>query len=212
MHGIWLIAFILQWVMLLLLVVLMAGVLRYLTAFQEKIRLAAPTITIFEVGQRVGDFTLPNIHGNTIASTSFLGRGQNVVLLLLSATCSSCLTLTSQVAELASRAEGVGAIGWHIVLMIGGEPEMIDGLVKQYPQVLSDGITVLMETKATVFQQYGITGVPTGLAIDAQGRLLSQTLNPHVNWLYKTLRVPAPTETLTSGWDGTRVPVIEVPV
>ncbi len=34
------ITFILQWVMLLLLVVLLAGVLRYLAAFQEKVRLA----------------------------------------------------------------------------------------------------------------------------------------------------------------------------
>jgi cytochrome oxidase Cu insertion factor (SCO1/SenC/PrrC family) len=198
--------------MLLLLVVLLAGVLRYLAAFQEKVRLAAPTISIFEVGQFVGDFTLPDIEGNSVASTSLIGRGQNTLLLLLSATCGSCQTLIEQVVELTRRTGGVRATGWHLVLVIVAEPGMVDDVVQQYPQLLSEGITVLQETKGEVLKQYGVTGVPTGLAIDGRGQLLDQTLNPHVNWLYKTLRVPAPKESLTPEWQGTRSPVIEVPV
>lgn len=56
MQGIWLIAFILQWAMLLLLAVLLAGVLRFLASFQEKMALAAPPISRFELGERTGDF------------------------------------------------------------------------------------------------------------------------------------------------------------
>ncbi len=212
MHGIWLIAFILQWIVLLLLAALLAGVLRYLAAFQEKVRLAAPTISIFEVGQRVSDFALPDIQGKSVASTSLIGRGQNTLLLLLSATCGSCQTLIEQVAELTRRAGGVTATGWHVVLVIVANPGVVDDVVQKYPQLLSEGITVLQGTKEGVLKQYGITGVPTGLAIDAQGQLLDQTLNPHVNWLYKILRVPAPKESLAPEWQGTRSPVIEVPV
>ncbi len=212
LQGIWLVAFVLQWAVLLLLVILLAGVLRYLATFQEKIRLAAPTISIFEVGQRVSDFVLPDLRGASVASTNLIGRGQKTMLLLLSATCGSCLTLIDQVAELAQRTGGVKATGWQLVLIVVAEPGTADELVEHHQQLLSDGITILQETEGGVLQRYGVTGVPTGLALDAHGHLLDQTLNPHITWLYKTLRVSAPSEPITTGWQSKRGPIIEVPV
>ncbi len=120
--------------------------------------------------------------------------------------------LIDQVAELAQRTGGVKATGWQLVLIVIAEPGTADELVEHHQHLLSDGITILQETEGGVLQRYGVTGVPTGLALDAHGHLLDQTLNPHITWLYKTLRVSAPSEPITTGWQSKRGPVIEVPV
>ena len=68
MAGIWLIAFVLQWVLLILLAILMAGVLRYLSFVQRNIHLVTRYATRFEKGDRISHFELADLSGFPVVS------------------------------------------------------------------------------------------------------------------------------------------------
>jgi len=198
MHGIWLVAFVLQWILLLLLAVLFAGVLRFLASFQEKIQLAAPPVSRFELGERVGAFELPDLVSRTISSQDVLQRYPQSLLLLLTPTCTSCRMVLSQVAELASRDGGLGRLNSQFVCIIAGKHIDVESVVQQHPVLLSDRITILVDEQARVLGQYLIPSVPTGLVVDQTGRVLDQSMNPHANWVYKVLDVPPPAQSNSS--------------
>jgi len=192
MSGLWAIAFVLQWVMLLLLAIVLAGVLRFLASFQEKMQLAAPSTSRFELGERVDHFELPDLRGHLISSKDFLERNHRELLLLMTPTCGSCRDLALQIAELTTRPGGLEALTWPLVLVISGKRQEVESFAKDYPVLLSPAITMLVDEDATLLQQYGLTSVPTGIAVDNGGVVRHQSKNPHVNWLYKILDVKPP--------------------
>ncbi len=210
MHGIWLIAFVVQWILLALLAVLFAGVLRYLASLQEKLQLAAPLISRFELGEQVGAVDVTDLHGNQATSTQAIGQGRNVLLLLLSPKCGSCKTIVAQITEMARRPGGVLASGWSITLLFAGDRPTIDEVVQKNPPLLSDGITLLIDEQGVSLAQYGIPSVPTGLALDRRGRLLTQSMNPHANWMYKTLTIDAPAQSVSEGVQALITPTLNV--
>src|SRR2546430_5115552 len=101
MQGFWLVAFLVQWVLILFLTILMIGVLRSLASLQEFISQSSPDRSRFELGEQVSNFSLIDLQGNSIASQSLLGHGQKVLLVFLNSTCGSCSIMTKQLAELA---------------------------------------------------------------------------------------------------------------
>ena len=199
MHGIWLFAFVAQWLLLLLFAVVLVGVLRYLSVTQERMRLAAPPISRFELGESVDAVAVEDLQGRPAMSTGALERGRNVALLFVSASCGSCRTVIAQIAELAGRDGGVAASGWSLALLFSGDRAAVEKVVRSNPALLSDGIAVLVDEQGTSMMRYQIMSVPTGLALDQRGRLLDQTLNPHASWLYTTIGIAPPERPAAEG-------------
>jgi hypothetical protein len=199
LQGLWLVAFGLQWLLILILCVLVAGILRYLGSIQEKIDLVAPAISRFALGERVSEFTLPDIWGNKFASTSWIGQRERVMLLFLNSTCDSCKTVVKQLAEVLERPEHAQGEEWAFLLICPGELVAIQDMVKSIRS--SQKVAILHDegTDNLVTQAYGVRAHPTGMALDKRGRVVDQTFNPHAGWLYQVMGIPEPTTPVTTG-------------
>jgi cytochrome oxidase Cu insertion factor (SCO1/SenC/PrrC family) len=199
MQGVWLIAFIVQWVMLLILTLLVAGILRHLAAVQERWDLAAPPISTYEINQSIAEFELRDATGTKVQSRDLLHQSNGAVILFISTTCSSCSTILAQVSELIARRDV--SLTKTIVVITLGAAGSLASLLDEYPSLVnSQVVTTLADEEGITLRQFGIVSVPIGLAVDREGRLVTQTLNPHVaNWLYTVLGTTPPTEPVMQG-------------
>jgi peroxiredoxin len=193
-NGFWLAVSIVQWLLLIVLYFIVFGILRYLGSIRSQIEQAAPRITRFNPGDGVADFTLPDAEGNSTSLTQFFQHGQKILLLILSTTCSTCEGIVMQVAELARRKEGLRTAGWSVVVVGYGTPDAVTRMTKEISH--TEEITVLTDEQALVLRDYLVASIPVGIALDEQGRVLSQSPNPGPNWLYLTLNVLAPDHSL----------------
>lgn len=210
MEGVWLIAFLIQWLLLLFLVLIIVGVLRQLRIMQERWHLAAPPITAYELGERIADFELPNAAGTQVQSNRILQLTSGGVILFVSSTCSSCAAVMAQVAELVTRSNIVLS---KVFILIVVEPlEATDSLRKIYETYLGLNdrqVVLLADDQGDVTRQFGVRSVPTGIVVDKDGHVISQTFNPHAaNWLYKVTNTPAPAEPASQGATSLRIPGI----
>jgi hypothetical protein len=190
MNGFWLFVSVVQWLLLIVLYLLFFGVLRYLGSIQSRIEQAVPRITRFDLGDRVSGFALPDLNNDSISLSQSFHRGQKVLLLVLSTTCSTCEAIVAQLAELAGRERGLRVAGWSVVVVGYGTPDAVKQLVKEISH--TEGIAILVDEQALVPREYLVASIPVGIALDEQGRVLGQSPNPGPNWLYLTLDVPAP--------------------
>ncbi len=194
MNGFWLFVSVVQWLLLIVLYLLFFGVLRYLGSIQSRVEQAVPRITRFDLGDRVSDFTLPDLNNDSISLSQSFHRGQKVLLLVLSTTCSTCEAIVAQLAELAGRERGLRVAGWSVVVAGYGTPDAVKQLVKEISH--TEGIAILVDEQALLPREYLVASIPVGIALDEQGRVLGQSPNPGPNWLYLTLDVPAPDRSL----------------
>lgn len=71
-------------------------------------------------------------------------------------------------------------------------------------------VQILVDPKGDLARQYAVRQVPAGIALDARGRVVGQTMNPHANWLYKVLDVEPPQNPIvddaTGGWESLTLP------
>jgi hypothetical protein len=196
-NGIWLVLFVSQWTLLLLLSAVLIGVLRYLSRIQDRIDLAAPQISRFETHQAVGDFELPTSEGTVSSLSSELDSIGPAVVLFLTPACGSCKAVQTQLVELASRRPAWGGAATKVVVVAGGGP--LDADVSQ--SLSRSGSTVFIDKDGRAFGDFGIRSIPTGLSIDSSGVVSDQSMNPHAfNWLYRTLGVPPPAQPIQTGW------------
>lgn len=204
MQGLWLIAFLVQWAIVLMLAVLVIGVLRYLVSVKERWNLAIPAVTKYELQQRIDDFELPNVAGVRIKSTDLLSRS-GAIILLVSATCQSCRALLTQVSDIATRREVVPAK--PIVVIALGSKDSVNPLLSTYPGLTDNQVITLIDEQGVTARQFGVDAVPTGFTVDLEGRVLSQTSNPHLaNWLYTVTKVLLPKEPIVNGPVTMKVP------
>jgi thiol-disulfide isomerase/thioredoxin len=108
MTGMWIIAFALQWVLLLLLTVLMIGTLRYLGLVQKNIHLVTRYTSRFEEGDRVGHFELADLKGLPVVSEALLSQDKKTLLFFLTPGCGGCKAVISQIADLAKKDQDHG--------------------------------------------------------------------------------------------------------
>lgn len=188
MQGVWIVAFVLQWIALLVLLLLVAGLFRYLGSIQERIDLATPRATRFELGGSIDHFVLADLQGRSIESKNLLERKS--LLLFVSANCNACKTTLKQIAELARREGGLKGLGWGFIFICYGAREKVEEMFQEY--LPTEDITVLVDNRGVVSSQFGIKSIPVGIAIDEQCRVLDQSFNPHAAWLYHVLDTPAP--------------------
>ncbi|MGH2388866.1 MAG: TlpA family protein disulfide reductase [Chloroflexota bacterium] len=200
MSGIWLSAFILQWLLLGVVTVLLAGLLRYLAAFQERMQLAAPVTSVFELGQKIVDFQLPDAYGVLIRAEEIIRKTKKTVILLGTLTCSSCRTVFLELDELSTRRDtAIFADAQIIVLLAGADSVTVSEILAEYPGLRQGAITVLLDSEGRTTTRFGATSFPTGLCVDQEGHVLDQSRNPHASWLYKILGETPPVEPLRLG-------------
>ncbi|SRR6266542_1911303 len=205
MQGAWLIAFIVQWVMMLILALLVAGILRHLAIMQERWNLAAPPITAYELGQPIADFELPDATGTKVKSNDLLHQSDGAVILFVSTNCSSCATLLAQVSELVARPDV--SLTKIIVVIVLGAVSSLERLSIEYPNLVNTHVVALADENATAVGQFGIRFVPIGLLVDREGHVSNQTLNPHAaNWLYTVVGAIPPLEPVSRGAMGLVLP------
>lgn len=205
MQGLWLIAFLVQWAIVLMLAVLVIGILRYLASVKERWNLAIPAITKYELQQRIDDFELPDVAGMIVKSTNLLTRS-GAIILVVTATCQSCTVLLAQVSEIASRRET--ALAKPVILIVLGPKDSTERLLDTYPGLTSsDQVIALIDEQGVAVRKFGVDAVPTGFIVDHEGRMLSQTSNPHLtNWLYTVTKTSLPKEPIVTGLVSRRVP------
>lgn len=207
MEGIWLIAFLVQWVLLLFLAVLVAGVLRQLRFMQERWQLAAPPVTVYEIHQQVAEIVLPDATGRQIHLSQHLARGDGGVILFVTPTCSSCATVMAQVSELVSR-QNMSLSKTFVMIVLGNRAD-VDSILRSYPELRCERVALLWDADAKVAGQFAVAVVPTGLAVDGERRVLDQTFNPHaVNWIYKAVEAMPPAQPVTLPATGLVVPTL----
>lgn len=188
MQGIWLVAFVLQWIVLLILLFLVAGLFRYLGSMQGRSELATSRATRFEVGESIDHFVLKDLQSRLVDSKKLL-KGKSL-LFFVSVGCQGCQVMLRQVAELASREGGLKGSGWTFTFICYGTREQVGEFFQEH--LPTADITVLLDEKGTVSDQFVIRSVPVGVALDEHGQVVDQSINPHVDWLYRVLNVPAP--------------------
>jgi peroxiredoxin len=181
-QGIWLIAFILQWIVLLLLAFIILSMLRYIRALQPLLLRGHPAASRFSMGERVSNFSLPDLQGRPRDLNSFLAMDKNVVLLFVSPTCRACQRVTKMVAALIVEYGTMKALPCSFVLICTGKETAIKRLVKDLPL---NELTVLIDSSRKVFQQYELLAYPATIVVDRNGILLDQALRPQQGWLYK---------------------------
>lgn len=188
----WIIAFVAQWLLLLALTLLVIGMLRYLVALEGRWKIADRPISSYEVGQRIDEFVLPDITGAKVRSDGLLADSEGAVILLISSSCPSCYTLLHQVAEIVTR-QSIVLRKRIVVIVLGAGTSVLERLCETVPGLRDSQAAMLADENGVALGQFGVTSVPTGLAVTRQGRVIDQNLNPHVeDWLYRKLDIAAP--------------------
>lgn len=205
MQGPWFILFLVQWVVVLVLVLLVAGILRQLSTVEERWNMMVPPITSYERGQHIADFELPNAVGSRVRMTDLLQQFNGALLLFATTTCPACENLFAQVEEVVARSSEPFTTA--LVVIAAGKEDRLAQLVARHPNLRHAQLAILVDEAGVVFRQFGITAVPLGLALDRQGKVTHQSQNPHVdNWLYARLAVTPPVEPVSSGLIGVITP------
>lgn len=200
--GVWL-AFGATWLVLAMVVLLLAGCLRFLNGLQDRIEQSIPHVTAMELGETVIHFRLPALHSDRVVdSESFVSAGHTTLLLVLTTTCGDCEAVARQIAELTRRPGGIPALGWSIVLAWYGPRLEVLEKAEFVPQA-APGLELLLDENGHLARDFRVGSLPIGIALDARGRVTAQSANPGPNWLYRTLGVPAPQESLAPAWIAT---------
>ncbi len=199
MSGIWLAAFLVESALLLVLLVLVAGVLRYLGQIQDRLQQAIVHVTRFALDDAIPAFTLPDFEGRPFNSSAVIGTGRRTLLLLLTTTCASCEGVIRQVAELASRTN-FSTLGWDVILACLGNRDAVDQLLERSladsASPLAGEVAILLDATGDLARAFQVSGLPVGMALDGRGRLVDQSPNPGPNWIYQVLGVDGPPASL----------------
>lgn len=188
MTGMWIVAFVLQWVLLLLLTVLLIGVLRYLGLVQKNIHLVTRYASRFEEGDHINHFELADLEGLPVVSKALLSQSKKTLLFFLTPGCSGCKAVISQIANLARAEGGLKKFGWSFVLIYTGSPAQVKAQVAPIP--LGEA-TILVDEEGTLHRQYDIRAFPVAIAADEQGKVLRQKLGKDIeSWLFTLLNAP----------------------
>ncbi len=207
MQGIWLVTYILQWILVLLLVVLNIGILRILASLQDQAKSRRSGKSRFGLGEKVDDFTLSTTQDTTFTSKSLFEK-RRVVLFFLSSTCSPCKSVIEQIQELTQRSGGLKALGWDFILIYNGDQSAIKEISRD---LASSDVVILIDENGTTTHNYSIPSTPFALAIDGRGNLYSQSSRPTSMWLYAILNIPAPDKSI-AWYDSNPVPILKLEV
>lgn len=188
MTGMWLVAFVLQWVLLLLFAVLLVGVLRYLSFIQQNIHLVMQYASRFEQGDRIKHFELLNLEGLPIVSRALLRMNQRTLLLFLNTSCHGCEAVIHFLSDLVKEEGSLRKFGWSVVAIYTGPYVSRESVEKHIDPCLLDEMTILVDEKGKISQQYDLRSFPVGIAVDHLGQVVDQSSRTMAKWLKQTFR------------------------
>ena len=188
MGPMWIVGFVIQWILVLLLAVLMVGVLRYLSFVQRNIHLVMQYSSRFDQGDRISHFKLPNLEGLPVLSKTLLKGSQRTILLFLSPSCNGCDAVISYLANFAKDEGGLRKFGWSVVTVYTGPHTSREAVEKHIDPLLLDEVTVLIDEQGSISQQYDFRSFPVGLAVDQSGHVVDQASRSMTKWLRRTLQ------------------------
>lgn len=204
MQGPWIIAFTVQWIVVLILALLVFGILRHLNIMEQRWIATTPATSAYEVGQHIAEFELLDATGVMLRSSDLLEQSEGAVIIFVTTSCPSCVMLLTQVSELVSRPDV--ELKKRLIVIGEGGSGTLERLLEANPGLRDSRAAMLSDDAGTVLREYGVTSVPTALVVDRRGRLLDQNLNPHVEkWLYAKLGVVPTVESPS----GTRVSMVQ---
>jgi len=184
-------------VVVIALVFVVAGILRYLSAIQERLDSSVRRVSRLERGATIPEVRLPEVKTGRLKSLTDLVGSQRTMVMLLNDSCQSCDVLIRQIGELAARPGGLDGIGWRFVLAWIGEQKVVVAKAAALP--VTEHVIHLMDADGELARSLLIGSFPVGMAFDSAGRLESQSAQPGPNWLYLTLRVPGPDRPIDQG-------------
>jgi len=118
--------------------------------------------SLFKLGHPAPRFSLPDLQGQIVSFERFLGRPH--VFLFWAASCPHCREMSAQFDEWPTQASGQAP---DLVILASGEIPEIQAALAKYK------ILTLLDTEFQIGPLYGITGAPSGLLIDAEGKIAS---------------------------------------
>ena len=188
MTGMWVVAFVLQWILLLLLAVLVVGVLRYLSFVQLNIHLVTRYASRFELGDRISQFELPNLEGLPVVSKALFDTSQQTLLLFLSPSCNGCNDVIDFLAHLVKDEGGLRRFGWSVVAVYTGPYVSRESVEKHVDSSLLKEMTILVDETGSISRRYDLRSFPVGIAVDHLGHIVDQSSRSMTKWLKQTLQ------------------------
>jgi len=94
MSSTWIAVVVTQWIVIVLLVLVTIGILRYLAFFRERMELAAPPSTARHIGDAIPELQFLDL---STRSPFKIPSGRSSLLLFVSVTCGGCSELLTQV-------------------------------------------------------------------------------------------------------------------
>lgn len=189
MAGMWIVAFVLQWALLLLLAVLMVGVLRYLNFVRQNVHLVTRYASRFEQGDRISHFELPDLAGLPVVSKTLLDTSQRTLLLFLSPTCSGCDAVVRYLSDLVKREGGLRRLGWSVVAIYTGPYVSRESVEKHVASSLLNEVAILVDEKGSLAEQYDLRVFPVGIAVDNFGHVIDQSSGSVVSWMNQSFHI-----------------------
>lgn len=184
MSGVFLAAFALQWLAILVLAVMMVALLRQVGLLHE--RLGPVGALTLPGGPQVGDvaprFDLPSLNGGTVQVGGVDADGRSTLIFFLSPTCPVCKSMLPVLLSMAK--ESGGAI--RLVLASDGDEDKQRHMIGQerldaYPFVLSTDLGIA----------HGVGKLPYAVLLDAEGKIAAKGLinnREHVESLFEAQR------------------------
>lgn len=157
MSGLWLVAFVALWVLVLVEALLVLAVMRQLGLVYDRL---PPTRTGLPPGTVAPDFTLPDLNGRPRSLKDYAGR--MVILAFVSPGCSACKPLLPALNDLFSM-DGQGDRA--VLVACGGPPE-------DCRQLSADNDVlppVLLGAESGMWDLYSVPGVPYAVSINEKG-------------------------------------------
>lgn len=204
MNNVWAAAFALQWAVLITLTIVIAGILRYLAVFQEQLKAAAPPVSRLEIGDNIPNFRVA-VHDRTMISTDdLLLMGKNFFMLFVTGRCPACSTVLQQAVDVMERIQPDRLQEIHFVMIFVEKEAATSAMsaIERYPQLKREVFTIGYDGEGSLVGLFGVQAVPVGLYFDRKGSTISQSLNPHANWLYASLNMARPVDRRLSGFGG----------
>jgi hypothetical protein len=198
----WIAAFILQWIVLLLLCVLLLGVLSRMGDLgqSEVLATASTPVTSLIDGDVIPVFHARTLSGDDWSSVELLGQHRRGILLVGTKECHACGILDRELIELSNRFDGIANLETTILLLLIGRDALGDSHGgSEYELSTTTDVLVLRDEDGVALRDFRVRSVPVGIAFNAEGEIVSQSRNPHAGWLYEVLSVPQPDEPILDG-------------
>lgn len=125
--------------------------------------------SVASVGTKAPDFTLPDLDGESISLSDFEGRP--VFINFWRINCTPCIQEMPHLEAVNEERQGE-------LVMLNINTGDDASSIRQFLEVNSLSLSVLLDTDITVARQYAIPGTPTAFFIDKEGIIKAKVIGP----------------------------------